>query len=143
MRKYFVRLLIISFLTYWSAYSQASEIIQLNAGIHVIHAELANTLESRTKGLMFRNQLLPNQGMLFVFENRGIYCFWMRNTSLPLSIAFLDEDGTIINIEDMAPQTETQHCSKKSTRYALEMTQGWFKQKGFETNMKLGGLKSR
>ena len=75
---------------------------------------------------MFRRELPGNDGMLFVFENPDVQCFWMRNTLLPLSIAFITDDGTIVNIEDMAPQTEDPHCSKKPVRYALEMAQGWY-----------------
>jgi hypothetical protein len=78
--------------------------------------------------------------MLFIFDRQASQCFWMRNTPLPLSIAFLDDDGSIINIEDMAPQTENNHCSTKPVRYALEMPQGWFQQKGFRAGMKLGGF---
>ena len=85
---------------------------QLSAGIHIIRAEVANTEESRRSGLMFRRELPGNDGMLFVFENPDVQCFWMRNTLLPLSIAFITDDGTIVNIEDMAPQTEDPHCSK-------------------------------
>ena len=72
---------------------------QLSAGIHIIRAEVANTEESRRSGLMFRRELPGNDGMLFVFENPDVQCFWMRNTLLPLSIAFITDDGTIVNIE--------------------------------------------
>jgi uncharacterized membrane protein (UPF0127 family) len=113
---------------------------QLSAGIHIIRAEVANTEATRRDGLMFRKELPGNDGMLFVFEQPDVQCFWMRNTILPLSIAFIADDGTIVNIEDMAPQTEDPHCAKKPVRYALEMAQGWFAQHGIKAGKKLDGL---
>lgn len=113
---------------------------QLSAGIHIIRAEVANTEATRRDGLMFRKELPGNDGMLFVFEQPDVQCFWMRNTLLPLSIAFIADDGTIVNIEDMAPQTEDPHCAKKPVRYALEMAQGWFEQHGIRAGKKLDGL---
>jgi len=113
---------------------------QLSAGIHIIRAEVANTEATRRDGLMFRKELPGNDGMLFVFEQPDVQCFWMRNTLLPLSIAFIADDGTIVNIEDMAPQTEDPHCAKKPVRYALEMAQGWFEQHGIKAGKKLDGL---
>lgn len=113
---------------------------QLSAGIHIIRAEVANTDATRRDGLMFRKELAGNDGMLFVFERPDVQCFWMRNTLLPLSIAFIADDGTIVNIEDMAPQTEDPHCAKKPVRYALEMAQGWFDQHGIAAGKKLDGL---
>ncbi|MCY1519049.1 putative ACR [compost metagenome] len=113
---------------------------QLSAGIHIIRAEVADSDETRRNGLMFRRELPGNDGMLFVFEQPDVQCFWMRNTILPLSIAFIADDGTIVNIEDMAPQTEDPHCAKKPVRYALEMVQGWFDQHGIKAGKKLDGL---
>jgi len=113
---------------------------RLTAGMHVITAELATTPHSRTVGMMFREKTAPNHGMLFVFEYKGQQCFWMRNTPLPLSIAFIDDDGTIRQITDMAPKTETLHCSQHPVRYALEMEQGWFAKKGAVVGSKIGGL---
>lgn len=114
--------------------------VQLSAGIHIIRAEVADSDETRRNGLMFRRELPGNDGMLFVFEQPDVQCFWMRNTILPLSIAFIADDGTIVNIEDMAPQTEDPHCAKKPVRYALEMAQGWFAQHGIKAGKKLDGL---
>jgi len=113
---------------------------QLSAGIHIIRAEVANTEATRRDGLMFRRELPGNDGMLFVFEQPDVQCFWMRNTLLPLSIAFIADDGTIVNIEDMAPQTEDPHCARKPVRYALEMAQGWFESHGITAGRKLDGL---
>lgn len=103
---------------------------KLNIGLHLITAEVANDPRSRQMGLMFRQALAPNHGMLFVFESRATQCMWMRNTLIPLSVAFIDDDGRLINIKDMQPKDElTQHCSRQPARYALEMTQGWFAQR--------------
>ena len=113
---------------------------QLSAGIHIIRAEVANTDATRQSGLMFRKELPGNDGMLFVFEQPDVQCFWMRNTLLPLSIAFIADDGTIVNIDDMAPQTEDPHCARKPVRYALEMAQGWFDQHGIKAGRKIDGL---
>jgi uncharacterized membrane protein (UPF0127 family) len=113
--------------------------VRLHAGMHVIQAEVAQSPAERQTGLMHRQQLPANQGMLFAFEAEGIHCFWMKNTLIPLSIAFLAPDGTIINIADMQAQDETSHCPKQAVRFALEMNQGWFKRKGFKAGDKLGG----
>lgn len=114
--------------------------IQLTAGMHVIRAEVAAEPTSRARGLMFRERLGPNEGMLFVFERAERHCFWMRNTPLPLSIAFIDEAGTIINIENMQPRSDESHCPTRPARYALEMEQGWFAKRGISTGLKIGGL---
>jgi uncharacterized membrane protein (UPF0127 family) len=114
--------------------------IQLSAGIHVIQAEVARTDEARERGLMFRQSLDGNEGMLFVFDQPDQQCFWMRNTPLPLSIAFMADDGTVVNIADMAPQTDDAHCSRKAVRYALEMKQGWFADHGLTAGKKIEGL---
>jgi len=118
----------------------ALPIKKLSAGMHIIHAEIAATPESRTTGLMYRKSLAPNHGMLFVFEQANVQCFWMRNTFVPLSIAFLLEDGTITNIADMAPQSDQSHCSSKPVRFALEMEQGWFAKRGITADKKILGL---
>jgi uncharacterized membrane protein (UPF0127 family) len=101
-------------------------VVRLQAGMHVIHAEAAISARQRELGLMMRERLGPNEGMLFVFDEKRAYCFWMRNTLLPLSIAFLDDEGRIVNIADMAPRTEDSHCAAQPVRFALEMEQGWF-----------------
>lgn len=114
--------------------------VKLTAGIHVITAETATTPQTRTVGLMHRERLAPNHGMLFVFEDRAQQCFWMRNTPVPLTIAFIEDDGTIVQLADMAPKTEVSHCSQKPVRYALEMEQGWFAKRGIAAGAKIGGL---
>ncbi len=113
--------------------------VTLSAGMHLIQAELAQTSEQRSIGLMHRPKMGANEGMLFVFESASQQCFWMKNTLLPLSIAFLAADGQVVNIEDMAPQTLNGHCSKRPVRYALEMNQGWFAKRGIKAGSRLQG----
>ena len=114
--------------------------VQLNAGIHLITAEVAASDPARTRGLMFRQSLAANHGMLFIFDSRSIHCMWMRNTLIPLSVAFIEDDGTIVNIRDMQPHDDRSHCAKQPVRYALEMTQGWFEKKGLSPGAKIGRL---
>jgi uncharacterized protein len=116
--------------------------VKLTAGIHVITAEAATTTQSRTIGLMHRERLGPNSGMLFVFDDKSQQCFWMRNTIVPLTIAFIEDDGTILQLADMAPKSEVSHCSQKPVRYALEMEQGWFGKRGIAPGARVGGLPS-
>lgn len=118
---------------------QRLETITLNAGMHNIRAAVALTPEQRATGLMYRREMAAHEGMLFVFEQAAPQCFWMKNTLLPLSIAFLADDGTVVNIADMKPQTLDSHCSAKPVRYALEMNQGWFAKRGIQTGAKLSG----
>ncbi|HEY0065136.1 MAG TPA: DUF192 domain-containing protein [Telluria sp.] len=113
---------------------------QLSAGMHLIKAEVAANDPQRQQGLMFREKMDANHGMVFVFEGTNGQCMWMKNTPLPLSVAFIDEKGKIVNIEDMQPQTLESHCSTKPVRYALEMNLGWFKQKNIKPGMTIGGL---
>ena len=113
--------------------------VTLSAGMHLIQAELAQTSEQRSIGLMHRPKMGANEGMLFVFESASEQCFWMKNTLLPLSIAFLADDGQVVNIEEMAPQTLNGHCSRRSVRYALEMNQGWFAKRGIKAGSRLQG----
>jgi uncharacterized membrane protein (UPF0127 family) len=113
--------------------------IRLNAGIHNIDAEVAQTPDERSTGLMFRPAMGPNEGMLFAFEQAGQQCFWMKNTLLPLSVAFVADDGSIVNIDDMKPQTLDSHCSSKPVRYVLEMNHGWFAKRGIKPGTKLRG----
>ena len=114
--------------------------VKLTAGIHVITAEAATTNQSRTIGLMHRERLAPNHGMLFVFDDKAQQCFWMRNTIVPLTIAFIEDDGTILQLADMAPKSEFSHCSQRPVRYALEMEQGWFGKRGIAPGANVGGL---
>lgn len=104
--------------------------VTLQAGMHLIKAEVADTPGTQQVGLMHRQSLPLNGGMLFVFNRAQTHCFWMKNTPLALSIAFIDDDGTIANIADMEPNSEESHCASRPVRFALEMAQGWFKRKG-------------
>lgn len=116
------------------------DVISLNAGINLIKAEIAAAPAQREQGLMFREKMAPNEGMVFVFEGPAEVCMWMKNTLLPLSVAFIDGNGKIVNIEDMQPQTLDSHCAKKLVRYALEMNLGWFKQKNIKPGTVIDGL---
>ncbi len=115
------------------------EQIELRAGLHLIRAEVAASDKARATGLMFRDRLNANEGMLFVFERAQRQCFWMRNTLIPLSIAFIADDGSIINISDMHPQSEQAHCSARPVRFALEMEQGWFARRAIGAGTRLRG----
>ena len=114
--------------------------IELSASFHRIDAEVAADQQNRMQGLMNRRSMATNQGMLFVFTHSDRHCMWMRNTLLPLSVAFLDEQGRILNIEDMKPQTENNHCASAPARFALEMNQGWFASKGIKVGQRIGGV---
>ncbi|MCG2593384.1 DUF192 domain-containing protein [Ramlibacter sp. XY19] len=113
--------------------------VKLGAGMHQIDAQVAASNDQRMTGLMYRKEMPQQEGMLFVFEYPSQQCFWMKNTLLPLSAAFIADDGTIVNIEDMAPQTLESHCSAKPVRYVLEMNKGWFARKGIKAGAKLTG----
>lgn len=122
------------------ALAQPLPVLQLNAGMHVIRAEVAADYSTRGRGLMHRKSLAPNAGMLFVFDGPAIHCMWMKNTYIPLSVAFLDEKGAIINIADMQPHSEQSHCAARPALYALEMERGWFAQRGIKAGARLGGI---
>ncbi len=113
--------------------------IELTAGMHVVRTELALTPTQQQTGMMFRRSMGANEGMLFVEEAPTVRCFWMRNTFVPLTIAFLANDGTIVNLADMKPQSDESHCSAKPVRFALEMNLGWFAKRGIKAGMKLRG----
>ena len=113
--------------------------IALQAGMHNIRAAVAQTPEQRQTGLMFRREMAQHEGMLFVFEQASAQCFWMKDTLLPLSIAFLADDGSVVNIADMQPQTLDSHCSAKPVRFALEMHQGWFAKRGIKAGARISG----
>ena len=113
--------------------------VRLNVGIHNINAEVARTPDERSTGLMFRQSMPASDGMLFVFDQPATQCFWMKNTYVPLSTAFLADDGSIVNIADMQPQALDSHCSTKPVRYVLEMNQGWFAKRGIKPGARLTG----
>ena len=113
--------------------------IKISAGMHQIDTQLAMTPTERQIGLMNRPSMPNHEGMLFVFEQPTKQCFWMKNTLLPLTAAFIADDGTIVNLEDMKPRTLESHCSTKEVRYVLEMNQGWFAKRGIKPGSKLSG----
>jgi len=115
--------------------------VELNAGIHLIHAELADNESARMLGLMYRDSLAPNHGMLFIFDETDTHCMWMRNTLLPLSVAFIDNDGAIVNVEEMQARTDATHCARRGVHYALEMAAGWYKAHGLGPGSVIRGIK--
>lgn len=130
----------------FTAFAQSSQklpAITLNAGIHLITAELASTNSEREQGLMFREKMGSNEGMVFVFEAPVHTCMWMKNTLIPLSVAFIDESGKIINIEQMQPQSLDSHCAQRPAIYALEMNLDWFKQHHIKPGSVIDGLPHR
>jgi len=113
---------------------------ELTIGMYRIVAEVAATQEDRMRGLMQRKSMPPSRGMLFVFTEQQRHCMWMKNTLLPLSVAFMDESGRILNVEDMQPQTEDSHCAARPARFALEMNLGWFAERGIKAGDTLRGF---
>ena len=122
------------------ALAQDMPVVQLNAGMHLIRAEVAAEFGTRMRGLMYRASMPQNGGMLFIFDESTQHCMWMKNTLIPLSVAFIDDAGAIVNIEDMQPQTEDSHCASRPARYALEMNRGWFAARGIKPGSRLGGI---
>jgi hypothetical protein len=122
------------------AVAEELPVVELRAGMHLIRAEVAADFSTRARGLMHRKSLGPNAGMLFIFDAPALQCMWMKNTYIPLSVAFLDTQGTIINIADMQPHSEDTHCATRPALYALEMERGWFARRGITPGTKLGGL---
>ena len=123
-----------------AAGAQTLPLIELTAGIHRIEAEVVNTQQTRMTGLMQRRTMAPQRGMLFVFDEARTHCMWMKNTYIPLSVAFLDDGGRIINVADMQPHAEDNHCATRPARYALEMNLGWFRSRNLGPGTALGGI---
>jgi uncharacterized membrane protein (UPF0127 family) len=113
--------------------------IQLGAGMHIIKAEVARTPREHAIGLMFRTSMGSNEGMIFGFPRAEKQCFWMKNTLIPLSVAFVADDGRIVNLDEMLPQTENSHCSAEPVHFVLEMNKGWFTKHGIKAGDKLTG----
>jgi uncharacterized membrane protein (UPF0127 family) len=120
--------------------NQNFPVTELNAGINLIKAEVATTPAQHERGLMYRDHLGPNDGMVFIFDKPQSVCMWMKNTLIPLSVAFMDEHGVIVNIEEMKAQTLDTHCAKKDVAYALEMNPGWFARKNIKPGTKIDGI---
>ena len=117
-------------------------VVELTAGMHLIKAEFADTFQTRARGLMHRDKLAQNAGMLFRFDESATQCMWMKNTLIPLAVAFMDDAGTIVTILEMQPHDETSRCSTHPARYALEMNRGWFAERGIKPGMKLRGIET-
>lgn len=137
MKRY---LLLASLLFSLNSQAQNFQVTSLTIGVHLVRAEMAISEEERARGLMFRETLGQNDGMVFRFANVGKACMWMKNTLVPLSVAFIAEDGSIINIEDMTPQSLEPHCAKQPVRYALEMSRGWFNKHNIKPGAVVSGL---
>lgn len=120
----------------------AAETIILHLGQHRVRAEIANTPQIREHGLMQRTHLCPNCGMLFVFTKPDRYHFWMKNTPLPLSIAFIAANGAILNMDEMQPNSTAIHSAQGQALYALEMNSGWFSGMGIKQGDVILGLES-
>lgn len=114
--------------------------VTLKAGFHQIDTQVAMTPEQQSIGLMHRREMPQHEGMLFVFPQATKQCFWMKNTLIPLTAAFVADDGTIVNLEDMKPETTESHCSTRPVRFVLEMNQGWFAKKGLKAGSKISGV---
>jgi uncharacterized membrane protein (UPF0127 family) len=148
MKKIYARLLASTII--WTSIASWAQTPQMqlqrttiSVGMFQINTQIAQTSEQREIGLMFRSAMPQSEGMLFIFEEPSKQCFWMRNTLLPLTAAFLADDGTIVNLVDMQPQTTNSHCSVKPVRFVLEMNQGWFAKKGIKAGTKLSGAAFR
>ncbi|MFT3857144.1 MAG: DUF192 domain-containing protein [Aquabacterium sp.] len=118
---------------------QRLPVVPLGAGMHIIKAEVARTPREHEIGLMFRESMGLNEGMLFIFPQAAPQCFWMKNTLIPLSVAFIGDDGAIVNVDEMKPQTLDTHCSTKPVRFVLEMNTGWFAKHGLKAGSQLTG----
>ncbi|MDP2074274.1 DUF192 domain-containing protein [Hydrogenophaga sp.] len=127
--------------TVWAQESPQLQLprVTLSAGMHLINAQVASTPQQRAIGLMFRKEMPVNEGMLFAFEQASEQCFWMKNTLLPLTAAFVADDGSIVNLADMQPQSLESHCSTRPVRFVLEMNKGWFDKRGLKAGSKLNG----
>lgn len=133
-------LVVLLFGVWQAAVASDMPIVELSAGVHRIQAEVAHTHRARTQGLMHRQSMPGNNGMVFIWPEEGRHCMWMRNTDLPLSVAFIDDGGRIVNIADMTPRSDDTHCAAKPVRYALEMNQGWFASRRLERGARIAGL---
>jgi len=136
----FSSLLILGLSLAGGAGAQTLPLIELTAGIHRVEAEVAHTQQTRMTGLMQRRTMAPQRGMLFVFDEARTHCMWMKNTFIPLSVAFLDDAGRIINVEDMQPHSEDNHCAARPARYALEMNLGWFRSRNLAAGALIAGI---
>ena len=117
---------------------QGQRITHLDVAGHDVTAEIAESAEDRARGLMYRDSLPADHGMLFVYPRAQILGFWMRNTKIPLDIAFIDPRGLIVDIQHMEPESDSTHTSARPAMYALEMASGWFDANGVKAGDRVG-----
>jgi uncharacterized membrane protein (UPF0127 family) len=118
----------------------ASPLLQLSVGSGTLEVEVAATKTQRAQGLMHRTVMPDSRGMLFVYPEPAYFCMWMKNTRIPLSVAFIDAQGQVINVADMTPHSETNHCPHRNAMYALEANLGWFAKHGVAAGTQVLGL---
>ncbi len=136
----FVSVMVSVMLLAASAAAAPLPVIRLSAGSGILDVEVASNKAERSLGLMNRAAMPESRGMLFVYPAPAYFCMWMKNTKIPLSVAFIDAQGQVINIEDMVPQTETNHCTARNATYALEVNRGWFARHGVSAGSQIIGL---
>jgi uncharacterized protein len=139
----FTMLAVASVLALGTARAAELPTVQLTIGTHKLTAEVARTPDEQSTGLMNRFSLKPDHGMLFVYDRSQPLSFWMKNTYIALSIAFIAADGRIINIEDMKIQTVESHESRGPAMYALEMKKGWFAERGIGPGAVVKGIPAK
>ncbi len=125
-----IKTLSVFFFLIFLGHSQAAEFVEFRQGEHRLLAEVALTPSQRSRGLMWRTEMPDHIGMLFILDTQSRQCFWMRNTYIPLTIAFLDESFTIMQLNDMQPLSDELHCADEPANFALEVNQGWFEVRG-------------
>ena len=140
MQKKWIRIVAALALVASVATVRAASLLKLGAGTGSLEVDVAATQAQRAQGLMHRATMPESRGMLFVYPSPAYFCMWMKNTKIPLSVAFIDAQGRVINIADMAPQTETNHCTAQNATYALEVNQGWFVRHGVVPGSQILGL---
>ena len=124
----------------WSQQAQTNlPRVVLQAGMHQLDLQVAANPQQRETGLMHRPSMPAHEGMIFIFEQAQQQCFWMKNTLLPLTAAFIADDGVIVNLVDMQPHSTQSHCSDKPVRFVLEMNQGWFAKRNIRKGYRLKG----
>ena len=142
MIKEFIKTLILVFLFTNHSVAQVSlSKVKIEIGTKTLIAEIAETDEEQEEGLMHRDTLAKDHGMLFLFEDGSTPCFWMKDTKIPLSIAFINKENTIVKIEDMQPLTENEHCSGSPIVLGLEVNQSWFKENNIKAGDKILSIK--
>jgi uncharacterized membrane protein (UPF0127 family) len=138
--KNIIKILILTFFLIDTSFAQLSK-VKIEIGTKKLIAEIAETDEEQSEGLMNRQALGKDNGMLFIFEEDSTPCFWMKDTQIPLSIAFISKTNTIVKIVDMQPLSLTEHCSGQPVVLALEVNKGWFEQNNIKVGDKIFSIK--